>query len=435
MMTWRARDVAWPLLSSMPPAPRLRVRSTRFSVKSFTARIDVSCNASGPAWIDFVGAQLLGSSTRPEERPSFEIADENSMLVDQGVLASCVLASNPRAVTEGLALEAGQTSSFVVTCDRLPVGMPPTLDGKSLCCEYLLLVTARAMAPREPGWFSNWFDEEDADEFERGPIVRTRIPLHLDCDAAYKPSGAGTNPSPGPLTCELSCKEIDSAPRRVVDPNSRDTLSAFAGDDAWAWEEKDEDDEDESSDESDEGESGPERRNFSMQLDSKRFADVELVSDVYFLGGCVRGNLNLFKPASRVHVALNLEERPLGAGSSSAAANESSPGGGAVLRTVAKEELSRGPGLRSASFELPIPSHLPPTTRISTRNGAHSVELIWVALFTFEKEGGPITWRLPLLVRPVERKRVAQLQLGRLPAPGLARREQDETEIKLPLEF
>ena len=438
----------------MSPAPRLRVRATRFSVRSFSARIDVCCDASGPAWIDFIGAQLLGSSTRPEERPSFETVDENSMLVDQGVIACCVMASNPRAVTEGLALQPGQTSSFVVTCDRVPVGMPPSFDGKSICCEYLLLVTARAMAPRTPGWFSGWFDDDDADPFERGPIVRTRIPLHFDCDAAYRhqPTGPGMNPSPRSgvaLGCELSCSAVDGAQieRERSRPRAVDMFSGFAGEDAYAWDDDDdkEGDEDESdSDESDGGECSPESRLFSLQLDSVRFAAVEFASDVNYLGGAVRGMLELYKPASRVHVALNLEERPLGdvrphAGSSattsnSAAANESSLGAAASSRTVARAELSRGScQLRSASFELPVPSHFPPSTTISTANGALSVELIWVALFTFEREGGPVPWRLPLRVLPVERRRVWQLQLGRLPAPGLARREQDETMIELPL--
>ena len=141
--------------------------------------------------------------------------------------------------------------------------------------------------------------------------------------------------------------------------------------------------------------------------------------------------MHIAAAAARVTVSLLLEEAapalsPVMSPALSPAANANANANATPARTVAKAWLTRTPQLRAASFELPIPPHLPASSTLHAADVA--VQLRWVALFTFELEGGGweaqvVPWRLPLRVVPRARMRATHAREHRLPAPGLPARE------------
>ena len=128
----------------------LRASASASRRSPLAARLDVrNDDLSAPAWIDFLSAEIVGYCCRPEERPLFKTSNDNEAAPSPAAAeiaqsnAHCFIASSPHVATAGLALHPGQTRSFLVRCEALPPTLPPSFDGSALCCEYVLLVSAR----------------------------------------------------------------------------------------------------------------------------------------------------------------------------------------------------------------------------------------------------------------------------------------------------
>ena len=66
---------------------------------------------------------------------------------------------------------------------------------------------------------------------------------------------------------------------------------------------------------------------------------------------------------------------------------------------MCKTVLSAGFGqLRSATFELGLPNHLPPSCALHAADGRAAVDLKWQLLVTFERFQGSVPWAVPLRV-------------------------------------
>ena len=433
----------------------LRASASASRRSPLAARLDVrNDDLSAPAWIDFLSAEIVGYCCRPEERPLFKTSNDNEAAPSPAAAeiaqssAHCFIASSPHVATAGLALHPGQTRSFLVRCEALPATLPPSFDGSALCCEYVLLVSARTMAPQARGWFSSW-SSADSEPWARGPICRLRLPLHLDCFGVAPADGGYA--AGAPARCELQCDDLGSDLAARI-PAEDDEDDDDGNDEVGGGEDDDDDDEEEDAMEVLFG-SAPaaegvvelgSRRDFRLELNGQPFASVQFVSASFELGGAVRGVLTLvdhhggkdtttIAPPYRVSVALLLEEVER---IHSSTTNPRT----ASTRTVAKAELSRGGGssipMRTAAFELPIPSHLPCSTTL-TAGDSLAAELRWVCKLLFERPqpnaDGPLSpavvtddtalpWRLPLRVVPsaARRRKRRHASIGRLPAPGLA---------------
>jgi hypothetical protein len=447
---------------------RVRVRPSGASrAAAFAVRIDVAhAETSSSVSIDFLAVQLLGHCGRPDAR-SFLTDDggeERTVVADEaGASNACVLASEPYVIAAGVALVPGQTSSFLVRCDALPTGAPPSFDGKAVCCEYLLLVTARTMAPQARGWWASWSSDQ-GESWSRGSIRRLRVPLHMDQYATPR-QAAAARPAPGePLRCNLRCTELRRTTIRrepVESTNGRFCSGVGSGvshddggggDDDDDADDADADDDDgdgdgdgdggddagsgdgsgDGGDEHDVGELSLERRRFRLQLDASPVACVEFVSAAFHVGGALRGAVQLNVPTVRVTLALLLEEAERSAAAGLPQSSAAAPA--APSRTVAKVELSCTPHVHTASFELAIPAHLPPSCTLRTVDAL--VELRWVALLTFELctagAPAPLPWRLPVRVLAAPRRPRGAALRERLAAPGLTQCWEDGVQ---PLEM
>jgi hypothetical protein len=413
----------------------LSIRATAAIVDgALRARITVERAPGGrtPLWIDFVATQLCGFCCQPSNRPlclrSDDDTDSDTGLVDEAgtadARAHCVLASVPCVMAAMLSLPKHATRparrQFALHGD-LPVGLPPSFDGTTLCCEYLLLVTIRVVA-RPSGWGSGWLswaigaaDDGDDDEpraasagsreWKRGPIRRLRVPLHIDCGREWLAACARDDAvAPGtPLRCELSSTPEGEEPE--VD---------------WAMEEEDdhEDEEDgEEEEEEEDFEASRDGASFELHLEGSAFASVNLASSVARVGGAVRGVLRMATRATRatsmvrVRVALDLEESRVtdrGAGGSDEARPEGESTPTPSPRSVAKVDLGTSPPMQSVSFELPLPSHLPADSELRAAHGV-AVSLRWALRFTFDVGDGmgvttEVPWRLPIRVLPSARR-------------------------------
>ena len=430
-------------------------RALPSAAHALRVRIDVRAHASSS--IDFLAAQLLGHCSRPGEgNKSLHDDDEaaaGSLTDAAGAMGCCVLASTPKVVAAGVTLAPHATTSFVVCCDRLPTGLPPSFDGGALCCEYLLLVTLRTMAPQAQSWYAYLTGDDDgaaSSSWVHGPIRRLRLPLHYEGDAASEEPGRWRRGGPGALRCELRCDEVAAG-------GTDATIDQPWGD-ATADDDDDDDDDDDTDEEDDEGDDddeqeamadaaatigGKKQARVEVQLDGAPLASIELASDAFFLGGAVRGTLRLLAPASRVSIAVLCVEvvvatdgqAATGGAPKSAAADQAGSGEETIAssRLVAKAELTRGgpQQLRTATFELPLPAHLPPSSTLTAADGSVAVELRWVAQVTFERGESSVPWRVPLRVTrsgdtsrraDLEGYRARPLSLAtrRLAAPGMS---------------
>ena len=435
------------------------------------ARIEIRNTLNVPLYIDWLAAQLCGFCMRPSERPpcltshqserndgtSTAVADEASSI---GASQHCVLASPPTMVGYALALHPGEIRSFLVICEALPPCLPPSFTGEAVCCEYVLFVTLRTMAPpaKSSGWLSRLIssdsDTGDANSSEgvhellassgswpRAPLCRLRLPLHMDASRSWLSAKADHLAHPGaPAWCELhsiACSGPDDSAEAVLatdETGEADRFDERSEDGAHGKQDEEETDEGDEkvcdkgegvgNDASDAPGVDVLRRSFQLRLaHSAPFATCELATSSFRIGGAVRGVLLLAPqamtcPISRVRLSLVLEEHLL----SDAQRSDVLTSEPFASNTVAKLDIGRSPPTQHISFELQVPSHQPPASTLHTNDGT-TIDLCWALLFTFEMApatGGAVTvelspaannvpWRLPIRMLPSEEQQPAAL--------------------------
>ena len=490
---------------------------------SLCARLELRDTSDSPVWVDCLAAKLCGfcSPQLDQDATSSGKGENTDAAALAAVSQHCVLTSSPHVVVASLALQPGQSRSFDVHCEQLPPGLPPSFAGEAICCEYVLIVTLRTMTPPSGSWWSRWSssstistDAAGADHdlstsatWARGPVSLLRVPLNINGWGEWLDASAqGKAIVPGePARCQLSCVESSVAAADADGANGGLAAAAAAAaaveelaagdddDDDATYGNGEEEEEEAAEEETDEvvmeggdhsggvanGAHALPRRSFMIQLADRPFASLDFASEVFRVGGAVRGVLLLAagSPAvTRLRVSLLLEEHAAPeepAGSGAAMAHTSLRTHGPLAsRTISKLDLGRNPAVRRISFELPVPSHLPPDAKL---HGADrlAVELAWAVLVTFELGGATddgagnagllspaglgatapigeqVPWRLPIRMLPKEATRprstlrtralyqqlatrrlcAGQMAFGLLEAPGFTSTASDEIRV------
>ena len=476
---------------------RLRVRATAATVgTSAVCAIEIHSGSTSSLFLDWLAAQVCGFCLRPEVKPQClalaegqlssvssssghggtSVEDETTL---PGALPHCILTSSPQVVGYAIALRPGETRTFVVSCE-MPCELPPSFDGSLVCVEYALLLTMRSMtAPsKSSGWLSSWLsDGRDADGDEctdvlassgswpRGPQCRIRLPLHLEaCSSWLRDKQQRALPGK-PARCELTVGEEQDGEEAVAaattlgEEHKEQEAEAARG----------EGDSDVSEDEDDHLGRCFQLR-VSVSASERLLASCELSSARLCVGGAVRGVLSLGPPAgqvSRIRVSLVIEEAASEAAGQAAAQAAGQAAGQAASTAalvpsasashvvVAKMDISRSPATLQSSFELPIPSYLPPNATLHVNDarvpGGMDIELRWALRITLElaaPHGGSmaegaaaaaerVPWRIPLHVLPIARPRcrpaMARVRALRMVVSPRSGRGQEEQKMLGPL--
>ena len=396
--------------------------------------------------------------------------DDATALVDEATASEaaeyCVIASEPQIMGVGVALRHGQPHHYCVRA-QLPPTAPPSFEGTAICCEYALIVTLRTTSlPTRSllGWMRG-----RPNDWVRGPLRQLHLPLHVQCSAEWvRTCRAQGTTVEAPQRCALHCTEMEHPGPKMEHPAPQmqwpdgvKQTSGGADTDADVHEQEDGDGDsdgdsddgegDNASDDGSGGGSGDDSEGDAsvlacvpaqLRVDGRAFACVKLLGSVWRVGGAVRGVLSwpsTVLRCSKVLVELQVEEHegvvatggPTPAVTTATGAPDACSGDVHVAPPIrpsaapppplatlvaGRTELGStgGAPLRRASFEVALPTWLPPTSHLHAAGtaGTAGVALRWVLRFTFDVSlrGAPgscqpqhLPWTVPLQVLAVAR--------------------------------